>query len=99
MIAAEPRVIEVADDMRRHRSVYVVHTAVLGFPDIVTVEFVALGSDRSSIALYSRSRYGRSDFGKNRRRVARWLSQLLRYAHPQPRKAAQRPMVSGADSP
>ena len=69
--------------MRRHRSVYVVHTAVLGFPDIVTVEFVALGSDRSSIALYSRSRYGRSDFGKNRRRVEHWLSQLPQSVQPQ----------------
>jgi len=83
MIAAEPRLIEVADDMRHHRSVYVVHTAVLGFPDIVTVEFVALGSDRSSIALYSRSRYGRSDFGKNRRRVEHWLSQLPQSVQPQ----------------
>jgi uncharacterized protein (DUF1499 family) len=76
MIAAEPRLIQVAEDMQHRRAVYVVHTAVLGFPDIVTVEFVALGDDRSSIALYSRSRYGRSDFGTNRRRVDRWLLQL-----------------------
>ena len=77
MIAAEPRTILVAEDVRRGRSVYVAHTAVLGFPDIVKIEFVALGPDRSSIALYSRSRYGRSDFGKNRRRVERWLSQRM----------------------
>jgi uncharacterized protein (DUF1499 family) len=76
IIAAEPRTILVAEDLQRRRSVYVAHTAVLGFPDIVTIEFVALGPDRSSIALYSRSRYGRSDFGTNRRRVERWLSQL-----------------------
>jgi uncharacterized protein (DUF1499 family) len=78
MVAAEPRLIQVAEDVRHRRAVYVVHTAVLGFPDIVTVEFVVLGDDRSSIALYSRSRYGRSDFGTNRRRVERWLSQLTR---------------------
>jgi uncharacterized protein (DUF1499 family) len=76
MIAAEPRVVEVADDEQHRRSAYIAHTAVLGFPDIVTAEFVALGEDRSSIALYSRSRYGRSDFGTNRRRVERWLSRL-----------------------
>jgi hypothetical protein len=87
MIAAEPRVIEVAEDVPSRRSVYVAHTAVLGFPDVVTVEFVALGSHRSSIALYSRSRYGRSDFGTNRRRIERWLLQLPQYAHPQAKTA------------
>jgi uncharacterized protein (DUF1499 family) len=85
MIAAEPRVIEVAQNMQHRRSVYVAHTPVLGFPDLVTVEFVALGSDRSSIALYSRSRYGRSDFATNRRRVERWLSQLTKSVRPQNR--------------
>jgi uncharacterized protein (DUF1499 family) len=88
-IAAEPRLIEVAEDAQHHRSAYVAHTAVFGFPDVVTVEFVALGSDRSSIALYSRSRYGRYDFGKNRKRVERWLSQLARQAFAQPQKATQ----------
>jgi uncharacterized protein (DUF1499 family) len=76
LIAAEPRVVKVVEDVPHRRSAYVVHTAVLGFPDIVTAEFVALGADRSSIALYSRSRYGRFDFGTNRRRVERWFSQL-----------------------
>jgi uncharacterized protein (DUF1499 family) len=89
MIAAEPRVIQVAEDAQHHRSAYVAHTTVLGFPDIVTVEFVALGSDRSGIALYSRSRYGRYDFGKNRKRVERWLSLLPQQALVQPQKAAQ----------
>ena len=50
------------------------------FPDLVTVEFVALAPDRSSLALYSRARYGRSDFGVNRRRVLRWLSRLQQIA-------------------
>jgi uncharacterized protein (DUF1499 family) len=89
MIAAEPRLIAVAEDVRHRRSAYVAHTAVFGFPDVVTVEFVALGSDRSSIALYSRSRYGRYDFGKNRRRVERWLSRLPRHTHRDRQDAAQ----------
>ena len=48
--------------------------------DPVTVEFVALAPDRSSLALYSRARYGRSDFGVNRGRVLRWLSRLQQIA-------------------
>jgi uncharacterized protein (DUF1499 family) len=83
-IAAEPRVVEVTADMRAGHFVYVVHTPLLGFPDIVTVEFVALGVDRSGIAVFSRSRYGRSDFGANRRRVERWLALLAKRAAPSP---------------
>jgi uncharacterized protein (DUF1499 family) len=89
MIAAEPGVVEVAGDVLHWRSVYIAHTAVLGFPDIVTVEFVALGSERSTIAIYSRSRYGRSDFGMNRRRIERWLSKLPQLPPLQPLKAGQ----------
>jgi uncharacterized protein (DUF1499 family) len=89
MMAAEPRVVDAAEDERHRRSAYIARTKVLGFPDIVTVEFVALDKDRSSIALYSRSRYGRSDFGTHRRRVERWLSRLAQHLLPPPQNSAQ----------
>ena len=76
MIAAEPRLVGVAAAPARDRIVYVQRTPWLRFPDIVTVEFVGIGADRSSVAIYSRARYGRRDFGTNRRRVADWLARL-----------------------
>jgi Protein of unknown function (DUF1499) len=82
MIADDRRITQVDSDAERRHLVYIQRTPVLRFPDIVTVEFVALAPDRSSIALYSRSRYGRSDFGKNRKRVNRWLSLLQSAAGP-----------------
>jgi uncharacterized protein (DUF1499 family) len=75
-IAALPRAATVAEDARQWRSVYVAHTALFGFPDVVTVEFVPTRPDCSSLALFGRSRYGRSDFGKNRRRIEHWLALL-----------------------
>ena len=80
MIAAEPRVVQVAAQPEQHRYVFMQRTPVLRFPDIVIVEFIALAPDRSSLAIYSRSRYGRYDFGVNRRRVVRWLSRLQQLA-------------------
>ena len=76
MIADQPGIVIVSDEPAQHRHVVIQHTRVLRFPDIVTVEFVALAPDRSSLAIYSRSRYGRGDFGTNRRRVLAWLSQI-----------------------
>jgi hypothetical protein len=80
MIAGERGVIQVEDQPAARRIVFIQHTPLLRFPDIITVEFVALTPDRSSLAIYSRARYGRGDFGTNRKRVLRWLDRLARIA-------------------
>jgi uncharacterized protein (DUF1499 family) len=80
MIAGEPRLVQVAAAPKEHRSFWIQRSAVFRFPDLVTVEFVALAPDRSSLAVYSRARYGRYDFGVDRRRVLRWLSRLQQIA-------------------
>jgi uncharacterized protein (DUF1499 family) len=64
------------------RLAYIQHSATFRFPDIIMVEFVPLGPERSSLAIFSRSRYGEFDFQKNRKRVERWLFLLERVARP-----------------
>ncbi len=76
VIAKEPRVVAVDSDLEQRRFSVIQHSALFRFPDIVTVEFVALEGGRSSLAVYSRARYGRGDLGVNRKRVLRWLSRL-----------------------
>jgi uncharacterized protein (DUF1499 family) len=80
MIAGECRVVQIEDQPAARRIIFIQHTPLLRFPDIITVEFVALAPDRSSLAIYSRARYGRGDFGTNRKRVLRWLDRLARIA-------------------
>jgi Protein of unknown function (DUF1499) len=81
MISNEKRVVRAAE-FAPWRYIYIQHTPLFRFPDIITVEFVPLGPDRSSIAVYSRSRYGQYDFAKNRKRVERWLLTLQKLARP-----------------
>jgi uncharacterized protein (DUF1499 family) len=76
IVGREPRIVAVGSEPEQRRFSVIQHSAVFGFPDIITFEFVPLGPDRSSIAVYSRARYGRGDFGTNRKRVLRWLNQL-----------------------
>lgn len=76
MLAGETGIVIVADEPAQRRLVVIQHTKLLRFPDIVTAEFVALGDNRSSIAVYSKSRYGSGDFGTNRKRVLAWLDRL-----------------------
>jgi uncharacterized protein (DUF1499 family) len=79
-IAGESGIVQVEDNPAAHRIVLIQHTPLLRFPDIITVEFVAIAPDRSSLAIYSRARYGRGDFGTNRKRVLRWLNRLAQIA-------------------
>jgi|LNFM01.1.fsa_nt_gb uncharacterized protein (DUF1499 family) len=49
-------------------------TRVFRFRDDVRVQFIAIGPQQSTLALYSASRAGYWDFGTNRRRIEDWLA-------------------------
>jgi hypothetical protein len=78
VVQDEPRLVTVAAEPERRRLVLIQHSAGFRFPDVITVEFVALGPEQASLAIYSRARYGKLDFGVNRRRVEGWFARLER---------------------
>ena len=82
VITGEKGVEMIVADPDKRQFVYIQHSPTFRFPDIITVEFVPLGPNRSSIAIYSRSRYGHYDFGKNRKRAGKWLALLEKVAQP-----------------
>lgn len=82
VIFGQQHVIGVVANEDNRRYVYIQHSPVFRFPDIITVEFVPLGPNRSSVAIFSRSRYGEYDFAKNRKRVEKWLVLLQSVARP-----------------
>lgn len=55
---------------------YVQRSEALKFPDYVSVKFMDLGDGTSTIAVYSRARYGYADMGVNQARVERWVKTL-----------------------
>jgi uncharacterized protein (DUF1499 family) len=69
---AQPRThLHAAFDDRRQAH-FVARSAVLNFPDLVAVQV----TPESDLILWSRSVYGRSDFGVNQARLAAWLAAL-----------------------
>mgnify|MGYP001565132464 CR=1 FL=1 len=56
--------------------VFIQRTAVLGFPDVVRVQAIALPGGKTALALYSHSVYGHYDFGANRRRARAWIDAI-----------------------
>lgn len=55
---------------------YVQRTEKLKMPDYLTIKFIDLGDGTSTIAVYSRARYGYGDLGFNKARVERWVKSL-----------------------
>jgi len=74
VIAAQPRVEVLTENDQQIDCVQ--QSARFRFPDIVTVRFVSVSPLQSTLAIYSRSVYGKSDFGVNRERIESWLSAL-----------------------
>jgi uncharacterized protein (DUF1499 family) len=71
---ARPRVSHTFADEARLYDDFVARSALLGFPDHVSVKFLDVQGGKSTLAVYSRSVYGRSDLGVNRARILSWLA-------------------------
>ncbi len=63
-------------DVQSRQAEFEQRSRILRFPDTTTVAFEPMGGNRSSLAIFSRARYGYWDFAVNRRRVERWLKAL-----------------------
>jgi uncharacterized protein (DUF1499 family) len=72
---AAPRTQVVAETLPDHLLTVVQRTPVIGFPDYISARAIAV-EDGSALVVWSRSRFGRSDFGVNAERVNRWLDEL-----------------------
>ena len=76
-VARADRNVDVVGGSPSDGFVTYVQTSVLfGFPDYVSVRFIELDAERSTLAILSRSRLGQSDMGVNKQRVERWLDSI-----------------------
>jgi uncharacterized protein (DUF1499 family) len=76
MLADQPRITAGSGDDDTLQYNFVQRSALMRFPDSITVRFIALDDSQSTLAIYSRSHYGRRDFGVNKARVQAWLAAL-----------------------
>jgi uncharacterized protein (DUF1499 family) len=74
--AAQPRTFIAAAFPGEGQAHFVVRSAWFNFPDLVTAQIGGHGQAASTLILYSRSVYGYSDLGVNRRRLKVWLGAL-----------------------
>lgn len=71
VLEAVPRTRIVAETSRRIQVEQ--RSLVFGFPDDIDIELIEVSENASTIAIYSRSKYGYFDFGANEQRARKWL--------------------------
>jgi Protein of unknown function (DUF1499) len=74
--ALQPRTYPAAAYASERQLHWIARSAVFNFPDLVTAQVAPSGENASTLILYSRSVYGRSDLGVNRKRLLSWLTAL-----------------------
>lgn len=72
----DERVEVLAGSVADGHVTYVQRSNFFRFPDYVSVRFVDEPGTGSTLAIYSRARFGQKDFDVNEKRITRWLDQL-----------------------
>ncbi len=75
-IASAERGVEQLAHAQGTFDALVQRSRILRFPDVISVRAVDQGEGRASLAIYSRSVLGTSDFGVNALRIKRWIAAL-----------------------
>jgi len=75
-VLTQPNIVALAQAADGLWATYVQRTPTLKMPDYITVKFIELEGGKSTIAIYSRSRFGYGDLGVNKMRVDLWLQSL-----------------------
>ena len=71
---SQPRV--TVTETRSDGLQFVQKSKLIGFPDFIDVQFLSMATRQSTLLIYSRSKYGRSDLGVNAKRIRAWLAEL-----------------------
>lgn len=75
MALAQKRTTRALGDPGEGQVTYVQRSALMGFPDYITVRALPAPGG-ATLAAFSRSRYGSSDMGVNLKRLSAWLEAL-----------------------
>jgi uncharacterized protein (DUF1499 family) len=74
VVARQPKITPGDQSDSLMQDEWVQRTAWMSFPDTITARFIPLPEGGSTIAVYSRSKFGYRDFGVNRKRVEAWIA-------------------------
>ena len=78
-VLSQTKTIRIAGSPEEGWMTYVRRSRSLNLPDYISVKFIDLNGGKSTIAIYSRSRFGYDDLGVNEKRVLAWVGTLMSF--------------------
>lgn len=75
-VQSQPRINRIAGGAESLMTTYVQRSVIMGYPDYITIKISPVGVDQSRLEIFSRSRFGRSDLGVNKRRIDQWIAAI-----------------------
>lgn len=83
-VLSKPRVTRLVGEPEKLWMTYIQRSKWFGFPDYISVRVFPVTSEKAGLIIYSRSRYGGSDWGVNKARVDKWVAglRLIEAANP-----------------
>lgn len=76
MLAKQPRTHMTQQLKTQHHYQYVQYSLIFHFPDYIDVQFIPITPHQTTLAIFSRAKYGYSDFKVNEKRIKQWLQQI-----------------------
>lgn len=68
------RVNLLAENADTLEATYIQRSMIMGYPDYISIKISSVNANRSRLEVYSRSRFGHSDLGVNKRRIDQWIA-------------------------
>lgn len=78
-VLTQPNTVRMAGLPSSLMMTYVQTSKHLKMPDYITVKFIEIDAEHTTIAIYSRARFGYGDLGVNKKRVENWLKPLAAF--------------------
>ncbi len=75
-ILSQKRVHLLAENTNTFEATYVQRSLLMGYPDYISIKITAVNANQSRLEVFSRSRFGHSDLGVNKRRIDQWISAI-----------------------
>jgi uncharacterized protein (DUF1499 family) len=72
----QPRTNRIAGALGDSIITYIERSALMGYPDYITVKVSPISRSQAKLVIRSRSRFGYSDLGINKKRVRRWVAAI-----------------------
>ncbi len=75
----KPNVTRVDNNEDTTKLRYLTRTPLMHYPDTMSIDFIPLGDNKSTLAIHAKAQVGTSDLGNNLKRIRAWLEMVSQY--------------------